>query len=358
MSSYIEYNNKIAFHPGYYIKEYIDEVGLTQEDFANRLGTTAKNISYIIRGEQSLSVDIALKLSKLTGTSIIYWLNLQSQYDALLMEFHSQNELIEERKLFRSIDYKYFRDNFQLPDLPKKVDEQILQLRKFLQVSSLTVFKNKDMYVRYRSANSEKFETNIVKANIMAQIATNMALKQVDTPKYDKKKLLDEIDYMLTLTEKHDVFYPLIKKALYDCGINLVVLPNLSGSKINGASKKINHHIMLMISDRNAYSDSFWFTLFHEIGHIVNGDFGISFIDQTGEIEDLANEFAAKALIPQEQYQDFVSGKIFTVSSIRKFAKQINRDPGIVLGRLQNDGHVKYNDWNLLSLKTKYAISI
>ncbi len=358
MSNYIEYDNKVAFHPGYCIKEYIEEVGLTQEDFANRLGTTPKNISYIIRGEQSLSVDIALKLSKLMGTSAIYWLNLQSQYDALLMEFNSQSERIEERKLFQSIDYKYFRDNFNLPDLPKKVDAQILELRKFLQVSSLTVFKNKDMYVRYRSANLEKSETNIVKANIMVQIATNIALKQADTPKFDKKKLFDTINYMLTLTEKHDTFYPLIKKALYDCGINLVVLPNLSGSKVNGATKKMNHHIMLMINDRNAYSDSFWFTLFHEIGHIVNGDFGISFIDQTGEIEDLANEFAARTLIPQEQYKIFVKKNKFTVSSIQDFAKQINRDPGIVLGRLQNDGYVDYDDWKLLSLKTKYSISL
>jgi plasmid maintenance system antidote protein VapI len=48
MRNYIEYGNKIAFHPGYYIKEYIDNLGLTQEDFANRLGTTPKNISYIV----------------------------------------------------------------------------------------------------------------------------------------------------------------------------------------------------------------------------------------------------------------------------------------------------------------------
>ena len=50
MSNYIEYNNKIAFHPGYYIKEIVDESGLTQEDFAKRLDTTPKNLSLLIRG--------------------------------------------------------------------------------------------------------------------------------------------------------------------------------------------------------------------------------------------------------------------------------------------------------------------
>ena len=65
MSNYIEYNDKIAFHPGYYIKEIVEESGLTQEDFAKRLDTTPKNLSLLIRGEQSLSIDIAMKLSRL-----------------------------------------------------------------------------------------------------------------------------------------------------------------------------------------------------------------------------------------------------------------------------------------------------
>ena len=48
MSNYIEHNDKIAFHPGYYIKEIVDESGLTQEDFAKRLDTTPKNLSLLI----------------------------------------------------------------------------------------------------------------------------------------------------------------------------------------------------------------------------------------------------------------------------------------------------------------------
>ena len=53
MSNYIEYKDTIAFHPGYYIKEIVDESGLTQEDFAKRLDTTPKNLSLLIRGEQN-----------------------------------------------------------------------------------------------------------------------------------------------------------------------------------------------------------------------------------------------------------------------------------------------------------------
>ena len=86
MSNYIEYNDKIAFHPGYYIKEIVEESGLTLEDFAKRLDMTPKNLSILIRGEQSLSIDIAMKLSRMIGTTVEYWLNLQNAYDTLTAE--------------------------------------------------------------------------------------------------------------------------------------------------------------------------------------------------------------------------------------------------------------------------------
>lgn len=83
MSNYIEYNDSIAFHPGYYIQEIIDESRLTNEDFARLLDITPDNLTLLIMGEQKLSADIAIKLSEIIGTSINYWLNLQSTYDAL-----------------------------------------------------------------------------------------------------------------------------------------------------------------------------------------------------------------------------------------------------------------------------------
>lgn len=86
MSNYMEYNDSIAFHPGYYIQEIIDESRLTNEDFARLLDITPDNLTLLIMGEQKLSVDIAIKLSEIIGTGVNYWLNLQSTYDAFFEE--------------------------------------------------------------------------------------------------------------------------------------------------------------------------------------------------------------------------------------------------------------------------------
>ncbi|MDD6406113.1 MAG: HigA family addiction module antitoxin [Clostridiales bacterium] len=355
MSNYIEYNDKIAFHPGYYIKEIVDESGLTQEDFAKRLDTTPKNLSLLIRGEQSLSIDIAMKLSRMIGTSIYYWLNLQNAYDAMIAEFKSDKELEEERRIFKYFDYKYFRDNYGLPDLPRKIDDQIKVTRMFLNVSTLTVLSKRDMAVNFRRSADNLDEPSIVKANTMVQLATNQALK-IKAPKYNKKKFESAVDYALTLTKNHSGFYPLIRESFLEAGVIFVILPNISGSKTNGATKKVGENIMLMVNDRRLNADSFWFTLFHEIGHIINGDFGISFDKETGEKEEAANKFAENSLIPCDEYKQFISNKKFDLKTIEDFANKINRDPGIVLGRLQNDKLVGFDDWTMASLRHKYKV--
>lgn len=359
MSNYLEYNDRIAFHPGYYLKEMVEESGLTQEDYAKFLGTTPKNLSILIRGEQSLSIDIATKLSRMYGTTINYWLNLQQTYDAMQAEFLSDQELEREREVFKLLDYKYFRDNFGLPDLPRKTDEQIKSIREFLSIASLTVLRKKDLAVSFRSYSDNLSLSNIVNANTMVQIAINIALK-TKTVKFNKRKFEDAVNFALTQTRNHKGFLPVVRKAFIEAGVVLVVLPNLKNSGINGATKKIDGKILLMVNDRRHFADTFWFTLFHEIGHIMNGDYGITFKDNKNESEDEADLYAQKCLIPQSQYEEFLdSHNVFDERTICEFAELIDQDPGIVYGRLQNDGKIDYTEQVLSAkLRHRYKVSI
>ncbi len=355
MSNFKEYKGRFAFHPGYYINEAVEASHLTQEDFAKRLDTTPKNLSILIRGEQRLSADMAFKLSRLMGTSVAYWLNLQTAYDSVIAEIKMEEEENREKEVFKYLDYGFFVKNYNLPSLPRRIHEQITQLRKFLGVSTLTVFCKRDMAVSFRSSTGSICEANIVKANVMVQIAVNEVLKG-ELPKYNKKNLEKASVYALNLTSDHDNFYLKIKKAFKEAGILLVVLPNIPGSKINGATKRVGDSILLMISDRRFYSDTFWFTLFHEIGHIINGDFGISFDEDSGIQEEKADKYAQDCLIPPLSYKNFVAKNHFDLESIRRFGKEINRDSSIVLGRLQHDKYVCFDDTSMQKLRYKYKL--
>ena len=86
MSNVIEYKDIVAFHPGYYIADIIDDMEISQNEFAARMGTTAKTLSKLINGQANISNDLAKKLSVMLGTSVEVWQNLQNTYDQKLLE--------------------------------------------------------------------------------------------------------------------------------------------------------------------------------------------------------------------------------------------------------------------------------
>ena len=211
---------------------------------------------------------------------------------------HRETVLDEAKKTITKVKV----DQYGLPDLPRKITEQIQHVREFLNVATLNVFTKTDMAVSFRSAASGRSEANTVRANAMVQIAINEALR-IEAPKFNKKKFEKAVEYALTLTEKHDEFVPVVREVFAQAGVIFVILPNLPGSGINGATKKIGQNVMLMVNDRRLYSDTFWFTLFHEIGHIMNGDYGITFSDEQVWKEDAADRYAA-VLLPHHYHPD------------------------------------------------------
>lgn len=82
----VEYKDLIAFHPGQYIGELIEDYQMTQKEFAEKLEVSPKAISKLVNGEESISSDLAQKLEKLTNISMKTWLNLQASFDRKVAE--------------------------------------------------------------------------------------------------------------------------------------------------------------------------------------------------------------------------------------------------------------------------------
>ena len=82
----VEYKDLIAFHPGQYLGELIEDYEMTQKEFAERLGISEIKLGKLVNGVESISNDIARKLAKVTNISMITWLNLQNAYDVKIAE--------------------------------------------------------------------------------------------------------------------------------------------------------------------------------------------------------------------------------------------------------------------------------
>ena len=82
-----EYKDLIAFHPGQYLGELIEDYEMTQKEFAESLGVSEMTLSKLVNGEESISNDIARELAKATNILMITWLNLQNAYDVKMERF-------------------------------------------------------------------------------------------------------------------------------------------------------------------------------------------------------------------------------------------------------------------------------
>ena len=83
----VEYKDLIAFHPGQYIGELIEDYNMTHKEFAERLGISGMKLGKLVNGEESISNDIAENLAKFTNISMQTWLNLQNAYDVKMAKF-------------------------------------------------------------------------------------------------------------------------------------------------------------------------------------------------------------------------------------------------------------------------------
>ena len=286
MNNYIEYNNKMAFHPGYYIQELVEDSGLTQEDFAKRLDTTPKNLSLLIRGEQNLSIDIAVKLARLFNNSIEFWLNLQATYDAALAEIKSSEELEKERQIFKFINYKYFVKYFDLPQNSKNIDLQIKTLRNFLQLATLLLLTKKDLISKFRDSTDNLPLNQVIMANAMLQVGINQAL-QIEAVNFNKTKFKKSINFVDILYADNKLNFNLLKKeyadyydniddTLLNSGVILTKIPAMPGTNFRSATKKLGSNIMLLINDTNTKSANTLDTIFAEMTNIATGNYGIT----------------------------------------------------------------------------------
>lgn len=97
-----EFENIYAFHPGYYINDLINDMEITQDEFAKRLNISSKNLSDLINGKASISDKIAKNLSLMFGTSVETWVNLQKKYDEKVIEIKKlQAQRDEEKDIIR-----------------------------------------------------------------------------------------------------------------------------------------------------------------------------------------------------------------------------------------------------------------
>lgn len=314
--------------------------------------------------QANISNDLAKKLSAMLGTSVEVWQNLQNTYDRKLIEIQQAKDVDAQAELAKEIDYKYFVDVIGLP-IARSINEKVANLCKYFKVADLRIMLQPDFLVNFRSSASCNNEKNIINSRAWIQTAINIS-KSIETKPYNAERLKGYLPELRGMTvKKPEEFLPRMREIFAECGVAFVLLPHLKNSGVNGAVKWVSEdRVVLAMNNRGLDADKFWFSLFHEIKHVLQQKIKTVFISSTVEemkdindkLEIEADKFAMNYLIPPADYKRLAPTKYTSDDEIVEFAKSIGIHPGIVAGRLQHEGIIAQNRCS--KLKEKYVIEI
>ena len=181
----------------------------------------------------------------------------------------------------------------------------------------------------------------------------------------DKRNVVEMMDNLKELLYMNpSEFYPIISERLRKCGISYVLVPYLNKSYIYGATKWFsNDNVMLAMSNRTGRADMFWFTLFHELSHVLKEHKRYCLLQADNIDDEEADDLASKILIPKDEWNEFIkNSKYLNNIKVRSFAESIDVPPFIVVGRLARENKIKYTDpiykQNMISYKNEDFIKI
>ena len=341
----------IATPPGATIKEQLRERNLTQKEFAVRMDMSEKHICNLIKGDVILTPDVAIRLEIVLGIPAKFWNNLEAIYREKKLKADAENQMDTDIEIVKQLAYNEMAKVEWVPKT-RNMYEKVVNLRRYFEVVRLDLI-NSSKVTQIACRRLSETQKSDYALTSWAQRAKIVA-RDIKTQSIDFKKLsylLPEIRSM-TIMEPSE-FCPYLEQKLADCGVALVFLPHIKGSFLHGATFYDGNKIVVGLTVRGKDADKFWFSLFHELAHILLGHLNRK-EGTSQEDEDAADKFARDILIPQSDLDKFVNNNEFSKESIMNFAKQIDIAPGIVVGRLQNEKYIEYSWYH--DLKIKYEI--
>lgn len=342
----------IASPPGATIKEQLDDRGMSQKEFALRMDMSEKHISRLINGLVQLTPDVAIRLESVLGIPATFWINLEAIYREKCAKAKTENDMNADIELLKLLPYKEMVKHGWMEDA-REPSRRVLQMRGFFEVARLGVIE--DLLIP--GVACRRITTNDKSDYILAAWVqkAKMDARGIRTEPINLKRLKESLPEIreMTTADPQDFCHRLVQ-LMSECGIAMVFLPHIGGSFLHGASFYDGKKIVIGLTVRGRDADKFWFSLFHEIAHVLHGHIGQT-EGTTDEDEDSADQFAKNTLIPLLAYKAFVEMGSFQKDDIYVFAERVGIDKGIVVGRLQKDNCIPFNWHN--DLKTKYRIA-
>lgn len=337
-------------HPGETLAEKLDEMEMPLNEFALRSGKPEKTIIAIIKGDSSITPDMAVQFENVTRIPANFWMNHQRGYDEFIAR-EKRQAVIKEAVAWAK--------QFPLADMIKKgwlppvatIQEKTMEMLAFFG------FANHNAWEDYYFHQQLKVAFRISLAHTSEPYAISAWLRKGEiqaaelvAKNYSEKKFKEALPELKSLMAKHPKgFFNQLQSICLEAGVKVVHTPCINKTPISGSTRWLNDTPFIQLTGRYNRNDSFWFTFFHEAGHILlHGKKDIflekvEYSDKDLMKEKEADEFAVKWTLTNDEEMEILAAAPLSEGDIRAFAKQLNTHPAIIIGRLQHKKLIPYS---------------
>lgn len=338
-----------ASAPGDTLADILDERGMTQTELAERLGMSLKHVNRVVKGAASVSAELALGLEKVFGVSAAFWMTREAHFQIDRARQQQRRDLAGAVAWAKQFPIAELRKRRLLP---REGDggELVEQLLGFLGIAHPDQWA--DPQVAYRK--TQKFQSDAYALSAWLREG-ELKATAIDCAPYDEDRFLDVLQDVRSLTRLETAdWWPALQERCASAGVAVVIVDGYPKSRANGATRWLTaDKALVQLSVRYLWADIFWFSFFHEAGHVVLHRKKERFVELRGndaagdaesqQRENEADRFAARTLIPRTHEHRVRS---LDLADIEAFANSLGISPGIVVGRMQHEGlpHSQGND--------------
>jgi HTH-type transcriptional regulator/antitoxin HigA len=343
------------------LREHLEKLGLTQSDLAERTGRPKKTINEIIQGKASITPETALQFERVFGVDASFWLNLERQYRA------AQARLLERDQLAAQLAWL---DKLPVREAIKRGwikphQDRIELLREVLTFFGIAfpsawddVWRETRRATALRQGKSEEVNFEVIALWLRQG---EIEGRRLECRPFDLYSFREALNYARTLTSvPAETFCKEITGRCAGAGVAVAFVPELPRLRIFGAARWLSpEKALIQLSLHYKREDQLLFSFFHEAAHVIlhgRREIFVDFANETsGKEEAEANRFAADHLIPTAAYERFTTRGNYSETAVLYFAREIAVAPGIVVGRLQHDQKIAFNQLNHLRRKVGWS---
>ncbi|MFZ4632941.1 MAG: HigA family addiction module antitoxin [Saprospiraceae bacterium] len=350
MTKQNQYFPSVVFHPGETLAEKLEEMEMGPKEFALRTGKPEKTISAVLNGKSAITADMAVQFEQVTKIPAHFWMSHQRSYDEFIAREKHQIVIQEAMDWAKQFPVTEMMKMNWLPQV-STIQEKTKEMLDFFGFSNHLAWEdyycNQQLKIAFRISLTFTKERFAISAWLRQGELQAAALEAKD---YSEKSFKEALPHIKSIMAAHPQdFFKQLQSICLQAGVKVVHTPNLKKAPICGSTRWVNDTPLIQLSGRYKRNDSFWFTFFHEAGHIILHGKKDVFLEQVDYSdldrikEDEADAFAVKWTLTNEETNEILAASPLSEDSIRYFAKQFNTHPAIIIGRLQYKNQIPYS---------------